>query len=304
MPHRPVDRRTLLTGTVGLAAAALAAGCSGRSPAAGPAAAPAQIGSARPSAAAAAPRVVAAPPASAAGSAATPAQMATRATVPVLCYHQLRDWKSSDGDYSRRFLVCPLANFTAQLDALAEDGYTAIGPDRYLAHLTTGAPLPAKPVLLSFDDSQGSQVSQGLPRLQERDMTATFFCMTVVLDKPGWMSRTDLRRLGDAGMTVAAHSYDHGRADRYRGADWGRQLDQPRELLEKAVRRPVEHFAYPYGAWGRQGFGPLRAAGYRTAFQLSDDRLDRTAPHYTLRRILVDSNWTGPQVLREVRRPV
>lgn len=88
---------------------------------------------------------------------AEPAAVAARATVPVLCWHQLRYWRPSDADYSRRLLICPPAAFRAQLDTLAEDGWNAISPDRYLPHLTTGAALPAKPVILSFDDSRGAR---------------------------------------------------------------------------------------------------------------------------------------------------
>ncbi len=150
-----------------------------------------------------------------------------------------------------------------------------------------------------------SQITEGLPQLQQRQLTATFFVMTVVLGKPGWMSPRDLRRLRDAGMTVAAHTWDHHRVDRYTGADWSVQLDQPRELLERLLRTPVEHFAYPYGAWSTADFPHLRNAGYSTAFQLSDRGVDRAEPLLTLRRLLV-SSWTGPQLLAAVaaaRRP-
>jgi len=132
-------------------------------------------------------------------------------------------------------------------------------------------------------------------------MTATFFVMTVVLGKTGWMSRTDLRRLDDHGMTVAAHTWDHHRADRYTPADYPVQFDQPRELLEHVLRKPVRQFAYPYGAWSSRDFAPLRAAGYDTAFQLADTAMDVHAPLYTLRRILVGSNWTGPELLAQLR---
>ena len=151
---------------------------------------------------------------------ATDAQITARATVPVLCWHQLRNWTSADGSYARNLLICPPTTFRAQLDALADHGWTSIGPGEYLAHLTTGAPLPAKPVMLTFDDSQGSQISEGLPQLRARKMTATFFAMTVVLDKPDWFSRRDLLRLDDAGMTVAAHTWDHHRVDEYAAKDW------------------------------------------------------------------------------------
>ncbi len=70
--------------------------------------------------------------------------IAARATVPVLCWHQLRDWQPSDTGYARRLLICPPAAFRDQLDALVRAGFNTISPDSYLAHLTTGAPLPAE----------------------------------------------------------------------------------------------------------------------------------------------------------------
>jgi len=157
-------------------------------------------------------------------------------------------------------------------------------------------------VLLSFDDSQGSQVSEGLPQLDRRSMTATFFVMTVVLGKTGWMSRDDLRRLDAAGMSIAAHTWDHHRADGYTAADYPVQFDQPRQLLEHVLRKPVRHFAYPYGAWNTAEFAPLRTAGYATAFQLSDTAMDPQEPLHTLRRILVNSTWSGSDLLTQLKR--
>jgi peptidoglycan/xylan/chitin deacetylase (PgdA/CDA1 family) len=226
----------------------------------------------------------------------------SRATVPVLCWHQLRDWRASDTRYNRLNLICPPAAFRAQLDALAAAGYTTITPDDYLAHLTTGAALPAKPVLLTFDDAQGSQITVGLPELQRRHMVGTFFVMTVVLDKPDWMSRADLRRLDRAGMTVAAHTWDHHSADAYSGGDWQTQLDAPRAELESILGKPVRHFAYPYGAWSPRDFPHLASAGYRTAFQLGDRPMDAQQPLFTLRRLLMNSTWTGPQLVTALRR--
>lgn len=220
----------------------------------------------------------------------------------MLCWHQLRDPVASDTAYTRSALVCPPAVFRAQLDALASAGFTTITADEHLAHLTTGAPLPERPVLLSFDDSQGSQVSVGLPELRRRGMTATFFIMTVVLGKPGWMSTRDLRDVDAAGMTVAAHTWDHHRADRYAGTDWRVQLEQPRAFLEGVLRRPVEHFAYPYGAWAPADFPHLRSAGYATAFQLSDRPPDPAAPLLTLRRTLVHSDWDGSALVERLLR--
>jgi len=287
--HPHADRRQVLAGSLA-ALATLAAGCAAAST---PAVGPAGRGLAPPRTPGPRPHLQ---PATT-----DPKVIAARARVPVLCWHQLRDWRAGDAGYARRLLICPPAVFRAQLDALSAAGYSTITADQYLAHLSTGARLPPRPVLLSFDDSQPSQISEGLPQLARRSMSATFFVMTVVLGKPGWMTRDDLRRLDAAGMNVAAHTWDHHRTDRYTPADYPVQFDQPRALLEKVLAKPVRHFAYPYGAWNSRGFAPLRAAGYATAFQLSDKAMDPRAPLHTLRRILVNSTWTGQDLLAQLQ---
>jgi peptidoglycan/xylan/chitin deacetylase (PgdA/CDA1 family) len=281
-------RRTVLLGAVGAAVLA-ATGCATSAPThAAPASPPP-------------PSPPTAPPA---GLAAPAAQVLGRAAdVPVLCWHQLRDWRAGDSASARATLICPPAAFRAQLDALHAGGYSTISPDEHLAHLTTGAPLPPKPVLLTFDDSQGSQITTGAPELAKRSMRATFFVMTVPLGKPNWMSRDDVRRLHDAGHTIGAHTYDHHRADRYAGTDWETQLAKPRAQLEAIVGAPVRHFAYPYGDWNAGDFTHLDQAGYVTGYQLAEQPVDPTRPLLSLRRTLVGSAWDGPALMAAMARP-
>jgi peptidoglycan/xylan/chitin deacetylase (PgdA/CDA1 family) len=224
--------------------------------------------------------------------------MIKRATVPVLCYHQLRDWRSSDSAYNRATLICPPRYFRAHLDALAEGGWTTISPDQYLAHLTSGAALPRKPVMLSFDDGSTGHAKEAMPQLTKRDMTGVFFVMTVVLGKPGWMSTRDIKRLADAGMTIGSHTWDHHAVSELSGREWKIQLEGSRSVLRRASGQPVEHFAYPYGTVSTKAFPHLRHAGYQTAFQLESHKLDHQAPLYTLRRSIVVSTWSGARLLR------
>ena len=93
----PVRRRDLLTAA--LCTAALS-GCSAVDRIRGaPAAAPAA-----PSAPAVAPLTPG-----------TPAQIAARSTVPVLCYHQVREYTAADGAGARP-LICPPAVLQRQLE--------------------------------------------------------------------------------------------------------------------------------------------------------------------------------------------
>jgi peptidoglycan/xylan/chitin deacetylase (PgdA/CDA1 family) len=233
---------------------------------------------------------------------ASASMMIKRATVPVLCYHQLRDWRSGDSQYNRTNLICPPRYFRAHLDALVENGWTTISPDQYLAHLATGAALPRKPVILSFDDGSAGQAKEGLRQLIKRDMTGVFFVMTVVLGKLGWMTTRDIKRLADAGMTIGSHTWDHHAVSDLSGRDWKIQLEQSRAVLRRASGQPVEHFAYPYGIVDTKAFPHLRHAGYRTAFQLEAKKLDHHAPLYTLRRSIVISTWSGAALLRHLTK--
>lgn len=61
-----------------------------------------------------------------------------RPQVPILCYHQIRDWTARDSKSAKDYIV-PIAAFKAQIKMLADSGYHAIQPDQLYAYLTTGA---------------------------------------------------------------------------------------------------------------------------------------------------------------------
>lgn len=231
---------------------------------------------------------------------ATPAQVAARAVVPVLCYHQVRDWTGEDSQYTRENLVIPPAAFREQLDAMTGAGYTAISPDQYYAHLTTGAELPAKPVLLSFDDGKDNQASIAAAELAKRGMTGTFFIMSVVIGNAGWVTEDELKKVADSGMTIGSHTWDHHRVDKYTEADLEEQLVKPRETLAAITGQPVLDFAYPYGAWNDAGAALVAKAGYRTGYQLMDQPVSAEVPLYSLRRQLAVSTWKGPEVVAKL----
>jgi peptidoglycan/xylan/chitin deacetylase (PgdA/CDA1 family) len=169
-----------------------------------------------------------------------------------------------------------------------------------VGHVVGGKPLPSKPVLLTFDDASAGQFTRALPLLRRHGFKATFFVMSVVLGRPGWMTRGQVRRLDRAGMTVAAHTYDHHAVPEYAGEDWDTQLVAPAAQLARIVGHPVRLFAYPNGLWSREAFAHLDASGYVAAFQLAG-KMDREAPLWTLRRMIVPE-LSGPELLRQIRR--
>jgi peptidoglycan/xylan/chitin deacetylase (PgdA/CDA1 family) len=206
--------------------------------------------------------------------------------------------RDGDGPADRPYIVRP-AVFAAQMRALAAAGYTTITGEQYLEHLLRGARLPRKPVLLTFDDGTAGQYTHALGVLRHHRFRATFFVMTVALDKRGYLTRRQVRALDRAGMSIGSHTWDHKAVPDYAGTDWTTQIEAPARELERLVGHPIRLFAYPFGLRDNDAIPHLVRAGLRAGFQLAD-RLDRDHPMWSLRRIIVPE-LSGQELLRTIR---
>jgi peptidoglycan/xylan/chitin deacetylase (PgdA/CDA1 family) len=211
--------------------------------------------------------------------------------IPVLCYHQIRDWRPTDSKVSRTYIVPPAA-FAMQMKMLADSGYHSITPDQLYAYLLTGAALPSKPILLTFDDTDLDQYTIAYPQMKKYGFKGTFFIMTVSLGRPHYMTREQVRQLSDEGHVIGSHTWDHHNVKKFAGNDWVTQIDKPTRQLEAITGKSIHYFAYPYGLWNQAAIPELKKRGFLAAFQLNE-KLDRVDPLYSLRRIIVPGTWNG-----------
>jgi len=186
----------------------------------------------------------------------------------------------------------PVEHFIEQIKMLADSGYHSITPAQYYAYLTTGAILPTKPIIISFDDTHEAQFVIGAAELDTFHFKGVFFIMTVSIGRPGYMSKEEIKSLSDRGHIIAAHTWDHHNVKKYGPADFDMQLVNPKHKLEQITGKPVEYFAYPFGEWNEAIIPELKKSGYIAAFQLRASR-DSIEPLYTIRRIIVPGTWDG-----------
>ncbi|WP_242918182.1 polysaccharide deacetylase family protein [Pontibacter liquoris] len=223
-----------------------------------------------------------------------PADAATilaRQQVPILCYHQIRDWRSSDSKQAKDYIV-PVARFEEQIKMLADSGYQTILPDQLLDYLNNGRPLPPKPVMLTFDDTVLDQYTTALPVLEKYGYKGVFFVMTVSLGRPRYMTRAQVKELSDKGHEIGSHTWDHHNVKKYEGTDWLTQIEKPTRQLEEITGKPIKYFAYPFGLWNEQAIPELKQRGMTAAFQLATHR-DEQEPLYTIRRIIASGYWSA-----------
>ena len=233
----------------------------------------------------------AAVPATFSGKVPAPSVILGRKQVPILCYHQIRDWKPTDSKMAKDYIMPPAA-LREQLKMLADSGYHTILPDQLYAYLTTGAALPSKPIMLTFDDTDEDQYTVAFPEMKKHGFKGVFFIMTVSLGRlPHYMSKDQVKELYNAGNVIGSHTWDHHNVKKYQGKDWEIQIDKPTKQLEAITGTPIRYFAYPFGLWNREALPELRKRGFIAAFQLAD-KMDPTDPLLTVRRIIVAGGWS------------
>ncbi|MNK03565.1 Poly-beta-1,6-N-acetyl-D-glucosamine N-deacetylase precursor [compost metagenome] len=217
-----------------------------------------------------------------------------RKQVPILCYHQVRNWKPTDGKVGKDYIV-EIQNFKDQVKMLADSGYHSILPDQLYAYLNTGAPLPSKPIMFTFDDTDMDQFTVAAPTLKKYGYKAVYFIMTVSIGKKGkfvdYMTKEQIKQLSDEGNVIGSHTYDHKNFKKYQGKDWEEQLDKPTKKLEEITGKKMTEFAYPFGLWNAEGIPELKKRGFRMAFSLADKR-DQNDPLFTVRRIIASGYWS------------
>lgn len=227
------------------------------------------------------------------------ATILARKQVPILCYHQLRDWKPTDSRSARDYIVPPAA-FKQQMKALADSGYTTILPDELYSYLAAGTPLPPKPVMLTFDDTDLDQYTVAWPEMKQHNFKGVFFIMTVSIGRPRYMSKEQIKELSDAGNTIGSHTWDHHNVKKYSGEDWVTQIEKPSRQLEQITGKPIKYFAYPFGLWNPPAIPELKKRGFKAAFQLAEKR-DEKDPLYTIRRIIITGTMSGEAMLAKMR---
>ena len=133
-----------------------------------------------------------------------------RIHVPILMYHYISPLPENVDNIRRDLTVLPDV-FERQLVYLADEGYQTISMYQLYDALMTGAPLPPKPIILTFDDGYIDHYQYVFPALQRHDMTGTFFVITGRTDAndPAYMSWAQINEMARAGMSMEPHTKYH-----------------------------------------------------------------------------------------------
>jgi peptidoglycan/xylan/chitin deacetylase (PgdA/CDA1 family) len=178
-------------------------------------------------------------------------------------------------------------DLAAQLDHLTADGFHSVSLAQVADAMQGGPPLPAKPVVLTFDDGFADFFTTAMPVLRAHQLTATSFVVSGFVGRPNYMTADQVRAASQAGMTIGAHTAHH--VDLTTAAPQTAELEirSSRAELEAVVGHPVLDFAYPSGRVNPLVERLVHDAGFRDAVTTQPGRTHHPATPYSLTRVRV-----------------
>ncbi|MBN8867840.1 MAG: polysaccharide deacetylase family protein [Solirubrobacterales bacterium] len=200
--------------------------------------------------------------------------------VPILMYHVIGPAAGSE-DYPGLFLDTD--DFQAQVDWLAQNGYTAVTLIQVQNAWYDGGTLPPKPIVLSFDDGYLGQ----------------YLYATPILEKQGWggqlnlksegsdLSSKQVKKMHRAGWEIASHTITHPDLTTLDATGLEHELVGSKQELERDLGIEIVNFCYPAGRYDDTVAQAVEAAGYRGATTVNPGLAEKSMP-FELNRIRID----------------
>lgn len=228
-------------------------------------------------------------------------------SLPVLLYHHVGPPRPATLPWN----TVSHERFRRQLAWLGRHGYRSVHIEQAVAWATGAGTLPARSVLITFDDGYADLAETAFALLAEAQQTATVFLVSGRLgEHNAWddeiaagghrlLDAASVRHWSRRGIDFAAHTRTHRRLDTLRDDELDAEIAGSRDDVETLTNRPVKAFAYPYGAVDERARHAVAAAGFAIAFSGAQGRNVRDGDPLLLRRTPVyDTDTAADLALR------
>ena len=162
--------------------------------------------------------------------------------------------------------------FRTHMHYLRDNGFAVLRLEEVVDALRTGASLPDRSAVITFDDAYVSVYDTALPILAELDFPFTVFVTAGLVGSNNRLYATweQLRMLGDAGATLANHTMTHPylleRLPGEAAASWLERVRHEIEDAEALIAAETGHnfrlLAYPYGEYNPEIQQLVETLGY------------------------------------------
>ncbi|MGB0119494.1 MAG: polysaccharide deacetylase family protein [Solirubrobacterales bacterium] len=200
--------------------------------------------------------------------------------VPILMYHVIGE---PAGEVTYPDLYLSVDDFSEQVDWLDRNGYTAVTLIQVQNAWFDGGTLPAKPIVLSFDDGYLGHYVDAMPVLREHGWAGQLNLKAEGSD----LSSKQVKKMIRAGWEIASHTTTHPDLPSLGPEALETELVGSKQKLENDLGIEIVNFCYPAGQYDDEVVAAVEAAGYRGATTVDPGLAERNEP-FTLKRIRID----------------
>lgn len=216
--------------------------------------------------------------------------------IPILMYHVIAR-RPPGAPFPD--LYVPKRVFSAQMRSLAAHGFHVVTLQEAYDYWR-GAPLPSKPVVVSFDDGFRNQYSAAYPILARFGWSGTLNLAISHLHEGSYgLTRREVTTMIRGGWEVDSHTLTHAYLPGLTAAQLWREVAGSRSDLRRAFSIPVNFLCYPYGAYSSGVIASAIRAGYVGATTTNPGRAAPASP-YTLPRIRVTAGMSAPILIAAI----
>lgn len=169
----------------------------------------------------------------------------------VLLYHKV----SNNGQ--RDYLTVTQEDLDRQFRFLVQQGYTPLLLSDLVKHVRSKTTLPAKPVLITFDDGYRDNYTTMYPVLKKYGLKANIFLVPAFIEQgqttaDTYLTPGDLQAM-DAGLVeYGLHTYDHKNYKQLTLPEIAEDLEKCRGYLQQKKIAYQDCLAYPYGSFPKR----------------------------------------------------
>lgn len=204
--------------------------------------------------------------------------------VPIIMYHSVLKDSSKSGKY----IITP-NTFESDLKYLQEHGYKTITINDLISYVYNDAPLPEKPIILTFDDGNYNNLTYVLPLLEKYDAKAVISIVGKYSDdytesdevntNYSYLRWKDIKFLMETGKiefqnhTYNLHNYSSRKGCMKRN---GESLEHYETVLTEDIMKLQQEFlfytgylpsafTYPFGAISNASYNIIKDLGFKAS---------------------------------------
>ncbi len=184
--------------------------------------------------------------------------------VPILMYHHVME-SSQAKEIGASSINVPPEIFRQQMDYLQTKGYGVVGLDSLLPLIRSNS-LPAKPVVLTFDDGYVDFYTTVYPILREKNFKAVVFVISQFMGGERYLSWSQAGEMASSGLVlIEDHTLNHLSLPSLDKQEEQNQIVAAKNIIEQNMGTSVRLFAYPYGGSNQVAKEILGENGFEAA---------------------------------------